>query len=162
MKFLEADPREMRRMGVRSMNGQIRFFVPGTPVTEGSTKYVGHRGARPVLLHDNHAALKAWRDKISDVAVLYARQAGWTTPLDEPVCVAVTFRLPKPKRPAFDKEAATKPDLDKLQRAVGDALGKRLLREDSRIVGWHAEKRYVDTQHPAGVDVTIIRKGVPF
>ena len=52
-----------------------------------------------------------------------------------------------------------KPDLDKLQRAVGDALApyKRpgVLRDDSRIVGWHSVKRYADATHPAGVMICV-------
>jgi Holliday junction resolvase RusA-like endonuclease len=58
---------------------------------------------------------------------------------------------------------ATKPDLDKLQRAVGDALcpstGPGVLREDSRIVKWLSpEKVYAGTRGP-GVEITVVRLG---
>lgn len=133
----------------------IRFFVLGEPVTEGSTKYMGKRGGRPIILHDKHSELAAWRQKVAQVAVLYARQAGWELPLDEPVAIRVAFTLAPPKRPRWS-EAATKLDLDKLQRAIGDALGAKgsVLREDSRICEWHAVKQYGDNP---GVQVTISR-----
>ena len=132
----------------------ISFFVPGKPITEGSTRYLGMRGGKPIITHDNPELL-AWRQKVAQVAVLYARQAGWSLPLDEPVVVRVAFTLKRLKKPQWS-EAATVPDLDKLQRAIGDALGAKgsVLREDSRICEWHAVKQYGDKP---GVQVTISR-----
>ena len=132
----------------------ISFFVPGKAITEGSTRYLGVRGGKPIIAHDNPELL-AWRQKVADVAVLYARQAGWELPLDEPVVVRVAFTLKRLKKPQWS-EAATKPDLDKLQRAIGDALGAKgsVLREDSSICEWHAVKQYGDKP---GVQVTISR-----
>lgn len=132
----------------------ISFFVPGKAITEGSTRYLGVRGGKPIITHDNPELL-AWRQKVADVAVLYARQAGWSLPLDEPVIVRVAFTLKQLKKPQWS-EAATVPDLDKLQRAIGDALGAEgsVLREDSRIYEWHAVKQYGDKP---GVQVTISR-----
>lgn len=133
----------------------ISFFVPGKAITEGSTRYLGVRGGKPIITHDNPELL-AWRQKVADVAVLYARQAGWSLPLDEPVIVRVAFTLKQLKKPQWS-EAATVPDLDKLQRAIGDALGAEgsVLREDSRIYEWHAVKQYGDKP---GVQVTISRR----
>lgn len=132
----------------------ISFFVPGKSITEGSTRYLGVRGGKPIITHDN-PELSAWRQKVAQVAVLYARQAGWELPLDEPVVVRVAFTLAPPKRQRWDKPAV-KPDLDKLQRAIGDALGAKgsVLREDSRICEWCAVKQYGDKP---GVQVTISR-----
>ena len=45
--------------------------------------------------------------------------------------------------------AASPPDVDKLQRAVGDALKKaRILTDDSRIVQWIAGKRWAPPGAP--------------
>lgn len=80
------------------------------------------------------------------LTVRAARRAGWELPYDGPVCVKARFWLYKPRSPKFPIPA-TKPDLDKLVRAVGDALcpkhGLGVLSEDSRIVGWEATKNYV-------------------
>lgn len=135
------------------------FFVPGEPITEGSTRAFTS-GQRVVVTHDRGRELDRWRIKVAHAAEAAARAAGWEPRYDKPVEVWAEFRLPRPKSaPKSRKYAQMKPDLDKLQRAVGDALApyKRpgVLRDDSRIVGWSAVKRYADDAHPAGVMVRV-------
>ena len=135
------------------------FFVPGEPITEGSTRAFAS-GQRVVVTHDRGPELDAWRIKVAHAAEAAARKAGWEPRYDGPVEVWAEFRLPRPKSaPKSRKHAQMKPDLDKLQRAVGDALApyKRpgVLRDDSRIVSWSAVKRYADGAHPAGVMVRV-------
>ena len=128
------------------------FFVPGEPITEGSTKAFAS-GQRVVVTHDRGPELDAWRIKVAHAAEAAAQAAYWETRYDGPVAVTATFLLPRPKSaPKSRKHAQMKPDLDKLQRAIGDALApyKRpgVLRDDSRIVAWSAVKRYADDAHP--------------
>ena len=135
------------------------FFVPGEPITEGSTRAFAS-GQRVVVTHDRGPELAAWRIKVRRAAEAAAQAAYWEPRYDGPVEVWAEFRLPRPKSaPKSRKHAQMKPDLDKLQRAVGDALApyKRpgVLRDDSRIVAWSAVKRYADDAHPAGVMVRI-------
>jgi crossover junction endodeoxyribonuclease RusA len=141
-------------------SGTLRVFVPGGPITEGSTRAFA-RGGRAVVLHDN-PLLDGWRSSITLLTVRAATAAGWVLPLDEPVMVGAVFWLPRPKRPRWDVPAV-KPDLDKLQRSLGDGLcprrGGGVLREDSRIVKWlDPEKRYAPPGHRVGVDITIVRQ----
>lgn len=135
------------------------FFVPGEPITEGSTRAFTS-GQRVVVTHDRGPELAAWRIKVARAAEAAAQAAYWEPCYDGPVEVWAEFRLPRPKSaPKSRKHAQMKPDLDKLQRAVGDALApyKRpgVLRDDSRIVAWSAVKRYADDAHPAGVMVRV-------
>lgn len=135
------------------------FFVPGEPITEGSTRAFAS-GQRVVVTHDRGPELGQWRLKVAHAAEAAAEAAYWEVGYDGPVEVWTEFRLPRPKSaPKSRKHAQMRPDLDKLQRAIGDALApyKRLgiLRDDSRIVVWHAVKRYADDAHPAGVMVRI-------
>lgn len=135
------------------------FFVPGEPITEGSTRAFAS-GQRVVVTHDRGPELAAWRIKVRRAAEAAAQAAYWEPRYDGPVEVWAEFRLPRPKSaPKSRKHAQMKPDLDKLQRAVGDALApyKRpgVLRDDSRIVAWSAVKRYADDAHPVGVMVRI-------
>jgi crossover junction endodeoxyribonuclease RusA len=135
------------------------FFVPGEPITEGSTKAFTS-GQRVVVTHDRGPELDQWRLKVAHAAEAAAEAAYWEVGYDGPVEVWAEFRLPRPKSvPKSRKHAQTKPDLDKLIRAIGDALApyKRpgVLRDDSRIVEWHAIKRYADDAHPAGVTVRV-------
>lgn len=134
----------------------VRFFTTGIPATEGSHRYVGYRGGRPVVAHDN-PRLAAWRTLVARDARNAARTAGWDSPHDRPVAVEASFYLPRPKRPKFTGHAATKPDLDKLARAVGDALAALggPLSEDSRIVTWVLTKRWATDRQPPGVHVSV-------
>lgn len=143
---------------------ELKFFVPGEPIPEGSTKAF-QRGGKIIVTHDNDR-LRSWRQAVQTVAVAAARQQGWPLEFDGPVVVGVTFWLPRPKRPRFDVPAV-KPDLDKLQRAIGDGLcpkvGPGVLAEDSRIVCWHdPTKRYADLQHPVGAAIVVTDMTVPF
>ena len=135
------------------------FFVSGEPITEGSVRTFTS-GQRTIVTHDRGRKLEWWRIRVAHAAEKAAKRAGWEPRHDGPVEVWAEFRLPRPKSvPKSRKHAQTKPDLDKLQRAIGDALApyKRpgVLRDDSRIVEWHAIKRYADDTHPAGVTVRV-------
>lgn len=125
------------------------FFVPGEPITEGSTKAFAS-GQRVVVTHDRGRDLTLWRFAVKDAALKAAREAGWEPRYDGPVRVTATFYLPRPKSvPESRYWPHVKPDLDKLLRAIGDALAPYrqvgVLREDSRIVEWTAQKLYDQT-----------------
>ncbi|NMW66004.1 RusA family crossover junction endodeoxyribonuclease [Mobiluncus mulieris] len=139
------------------MSDAIQMFVPGEPTPEGSTKaYIV--GGKPVISHVNSAKLETWRDTITLLTTTLARKAGWKIPLDEPVKIYVKFLLQPPARPRFSTPAV-KPDLDKLQRAVGDGLcpkgGGGVLKDDSRIIEWHAWKQYAERHGQTGALIRI-------
>lgn len=123
----------------------INFFVAGTPAGQGSKTFYG-KGR----MAESSKKLKPWRDEVTRVAKLHALDA----PLDEPVKVTVTFWILRPKTPKFKDYPATPFDLDKLQRAVGDALQQSgLLKDDARIVTWNAKKRFTDDAPGASITV---------
>lgn len=116
---------------------ELSFKVPGVPRTQGSKKLING-----IMIEDN-PSLPAWRMSVIKAATTSMRQIGWEM-LDEPVGVSAYFYLPRPKQPRFWRPAV-KPDLDKLLRAIGDALTiAGVVRDDSRIVLTIAEKRYID------------------
>ena len=135
------------------------FFVPGEPITEGSTKAFTS-GQRVVVTHDRGPELDQWRLKVARAAEAAARKAGWEPRYDGPVAVTVAFFLPRPKSAKKRLWPHVKPDLDKLIRAVGDALAPYkqpgVLRDDSRIVTWRATKDY-DDAYKSGVLVYVSR-----
>jgi crossover junction endodeoxyribonuclease RusA len=57
--------------------------------------------------------------------------------------VTVLFQLQKPESAKRDYPTVP-PDLDKLQRAIGDALSidAGYIKDDAQIVEWHATKQY--------------------
>jgi len=135
------------------------FFVPGEPITEGSMRTF-KSGQRTVVTHDRGPELDAWRIKVRRAAEAAARKAGWEPRHDGPVAVTAAFLLPRPKSvPKSRQWPHVKPDLDKLQRAVGDALApyKRpgVLRDDSRIVEWRASKHYAGGPRMVGAAITV-------
>lgn len=119
----------------------LDFFVEGTPVPQGSKNaYV--RGGRAVLV-DANPRLKAWRAVVRAAAEAAVEDAGWET-LDEPCRVSLGFTMPRPQRPRWDVPAV-KPDLDKLTRAVFDALTDAgVWKDDSRVVSMEVAKKYED------------------
>lgn len=67
-----------------------------------------------------------------------------TWPLEGPVKLAVSFTLPRPKSaPKWRLWPDKKPDLDKLVRAIGDALTQSgAISDDAQIVLLSADKQY--------------------
>ena len=135
------------------------FFVPGEPITEGSTRAFTS-GQRVVVTHDRGPELDQWRLKVAHAAQAAAQDAGWEPRYDGPVAVTAAFFLPRPKSAKKRLVPHVKPDLDKLIRAVGDALAPYkqpgVLKDDSRIVTWHTSKYYADDYKP-GVLVYVSR-----
>lgn len=117
-----------------------RFFVPGLPQPQGSTKGFCDRSQqhRVVITTDNNR-LKPWRNTIA----LTARHL-FPLPAAGPVEVALVFYLPAPARMPKGRVAPTvRPDLDKLGRAVLDALtAAGAYIDDSQVVALSARKRY--------------------
>lgn len=126
----------------------IAFTVYGHPQPQGSITAFPHaRTGRMVAKHP--AKLAAWREAIAAEA---QRHAG--RPLrDGPLALRVRFYLRRPRSaPKRVTRPATRPDLDKLIRATGDALEGVLYTQDSRIVEWHASKHYGD---PPRVEIAL-------
>lgn len=118
----------------------IAFRVPGLPIAQGSKSYKGHRGGKPILV-ESAKGLDKWRD---DVELMARRATGYSRPmLDEPVLVIVEFTFKAPKTRAGAIRHATMPDVDKLARAVLDALKSALVfTDDGRVSDLVATKRY--------------------
>lgn len=96
---------------------------------------------------------EAWREAIALVARV--RRPGGE-PFCGPVIASYKFYLPKPKSTQFDLAPAGKPDLDKLIRAVSDALTGIVFVDDSRIVRYRDTwKDWVDPREERGPRVEI-------
>lgn len=125
------------------------LWIPGTPATQGS-KSPGRGGFG---FHESDKKLPAWREAVKAAAV---QARGGRDPYDFPVIVTLDVYLSPPKRSLFGRFHAVKPDLDKLQRAVGDGLtAGGLLKDDSRIIRWEAGKHFAEDATQTGARVTI-------
>jgi Holliday junction resolvase RusA-like endonuclease len=119
----------------------IAFTVLGVPVPQGSKRVVPTRGG-PRAIESNEKTLRPWRSAVS----FEASEATAGLPvITGPVQLKVEFVFPRPKghfgtgRNADSLKASaptyvqTKPDLDKLVRAIGDAISGIAIRDDAQI-----------------------------
>jgi len=128
----------------------LEFFAEGVPKPQGSKRYVGN--GRFVEASD----VKPWRAAIANAVFRECVATGDHRPFTGPVKVHATFYMPRPKtvKRLFPTVA---PDLDKLQRALGDGMSvdSGIIEDDAQIVEWHSFKAYVEPGGFTGVKVKI-------
>jgi crossover junction endodeoxyribonuclease RusA len=143
---------------------QLAFTVFGRPASQGSHRIVPTKqGPRMV---DDSARTRPWRQAIAAEAI-GARNgqpnAFWTAPVQ----VIATFHLARPKahvrsgrhwphlRDSAPSRPASKPDIDKLARALLDALTGVLWRDDAQVTDLVVRKRYAVPGEPERADIEI-------
>jgi crossover junction endodeoxyribonuclease RusA len=131
----------------------ITFFVPGIPTPQGSMKAFNNpKGGRPIVTSDN-LGLKGWRDAIRNAA---ERHTEGVPIIEEPVSVVVTFVLNRPvSLPKYIIWPGKKPDIDKLERALYDAITGVVFRDDALVVDVHVRKVYAQPGQQPGVRVAV-------
>lgn len=144
------------------------FTVVGTPVPQGSTRAFS-RGGKVHTTNDPTGTIERWRGDIRS-AMRQTGQGAPPTPAAGPISMRLTFRLPRPKShylPANGKRptpvlrddaphwAIGKPDGDKLERAVMDALTGVAYVDDAQVVVTGKQKVYADPGEQPGVDVRV-------
>ena len=125
------------------------FEVMGKPVPQGS-KTVFMVEGKPVLADANSKDLKPWRKTVAATSKVEAAKRAIQR--ERAVAVHATFTFERPK--TVTREYPTvKPDLDKLIRAVFDAITESgLWADDCQVVDMRITKVYGPT---AGVRVLV-------
>ena len=139
-------------------DGVIRIVANGKPVPQGSIRSLG--AGRPSV-HGNADRLLPWRDTIIAATQAAMIEYGWERN-EGPCSVYGTFYFDRPKS-HYTSKGALKPDaprwpitrangdLDKLQRAFGDAItAAGAIKDDSQIAAWNVTKEYVKSDGFAG------------
>lgn len=123
------------------MTSELVFTVYGVAQPQGSAKAFMPKGARfPVVTSDN-PQLKGWRQLVAHAASHALHGAGMLA--DGPVRICAAFYLPRPKALGGKPKAhLTRPDVDKLARAIGDALTGVVWRDDAQVVQLKVTKQY--------------------
>jgi Holliday junction resolvase RusA-like endonuclease len=144
----------------------VMFRVPGLPIPQGHVRSVT-KGGRTWSFHGS-PGLKPWRESITLVAV--AAMAGQGGPYTGAVEVALTFHLPRPRshygtgrnatrlKASAPEHVTTRPDVDRLARAVLDAISigpGPILADDSQVAVLYAAKRWTDGAEAPGVSVFV-------
>ena len=131
------------------MRPNARFFVRGVPQAQGSLRAFVIKGH--AVLTSTNKTLKPWRNVVAETAL--AEGWGGASIMDGPVSLTVRFDFVRPQSHYGKKglKASAPPfphqtggDLDKLVRAIGDALTGICWRDDRRIVHCSAEKLWGD------------------
>lgn len=131
----------------------LRFIAHGTPAPQGSKKHIG--AGRMIETNKN---LPGWRQTLTAAAITAqkAQKTPWK-PINTPVTIRAIFHLPKPQKTKYGPLPAGPPDLDKLARAVGDALTQSgTLTDDARITGWITHKYWATEANPPGARIDIL------
>lgn len=122
---------------------RVEFIVHGVAAPQGSKTPWGSE-ANP--------RTRPWRAAVTAEASQHV-----TSLIEGPVRVTAVFTFTRPRshyrtgknshllRDAAPRLHTSKPDLDKLQRAIGDALTGVVLRDDSQIAWWVPVKVYGDS-----------------
>lgn len=122
-------------------------FVPGHPAPQGSKRHVGNG-----VMIESSKRVKPWRQDVREAAMASTVHF----PKGTPVRMSLTFVMPRPKTmPKGRTEPVTTPDLDKLIRAVLDALtSASLYDDDAQVVEFgRLRKRYALPDEATGVHI---------
>lgn len=116
--------------------------VKSKPVTQGSVHAITVNGKARVI-HNKSAELYAQRELIQS---LYKEAGG--VKYESAVKMRISFTFIRPKSVSVKKRPnmTVKPDLDKLVRAVLDALTHHAYDDDSQVTVIECEKRYSDME----------------
>jgi crossover junction endodeoxyribonuclease RusA len=127
----------------------IHFFCPGRPQAQGSkisTKW-GMREA--------NKELGPWRERVALAA--HAAADGHIYPTGVPVAVGLEFVLYRPASAPKTKTppATKKPDIDKMERGILDALTHVLWADDAQVTHVFKFKRVAALEESPGVHVWV-------
>lgn len=132
----------------------ITFTVDGDPQTKGSAKAFKHRTTGRIIVQNDNAKCRAWSACVAWKAKAAMNGTGRVGPtiLAVPVRVVAEFRIARPQR---TKLAVPALDLDKLARALGDALTGIVYVDDKQIAEWRLTKRWCARDEAPGVAVQV-------
>lgn len=131
----------------------LTLAIPGTPVPQGSKRHIG--GGRMIEMSKD---LQPWRRDIAQTAIENEAQI-----VDGAISVTLDFYFTRPRghfgkrglRPSAPVRPSVRPDIDKLARAVLDALTGIAFRDDGQVAELVCRKHYAPEGKPPGVTVEI-------
>lgn len=140
------------------------FHVIGLPVPQGSQVYSTTKDGRAFGRYANAQHLMAWREQVAQAAWRHTNGEQFQGPVE----VKIRFYFDRPKShytsKGLLKDSAAqyitkKPDIDKISRAVLDALESAVLMDgDETVVQLNAGKEWAD-DHPQGCHIIITSVG---
>jgi crossover junction endodeoxyribonuclease RusA len=133
----------------------LAFRVYGIAEGMGSKRAFVPKGWTRPIVTDSNRSLKSWQQLVREAAADAIRQQTWTL-LEGPVRLLVAFYFPRPKSLPKRVVANTRSvDVDKLARAVADALTGLVYRDDVLVCELLAAKYYAAASEVPHVDVRV-------
>lgn len=156
---------------------QLRFVILGRAQQRGSKKshVLYGRDGKPVMKggraivvtrDQNDDKSLVWMQEVKSVARAAMVSLGLQKLIDEPVSIDVKFWFKRPDshygsgknrdriKPSSPKFHVQSPDLDKLQRCLGDALTGVVYTDDKLIWQWNASRHWTDECEQTDVVIT--------
>lgn len=131
-------------------------FVAGKPAPQGSKKALHHKQSGKIVTMESSKAVKPWRESIRHA--LLDDQGLPRATFTGAVLIELRFVMPRPaSTPKRSTPPAVKrPDIDKLARAVLDAVSSAgVWHDDSQVTQMSAMKRLADLEETPGLHITI-------
>lgn len=140
----------------------LSVYIEGTPIQQGSMKAFPIRRANGRLgvsmVHNKGNQLSQWRESIQEGFKNRYPQIMEDAPFFKqyvPIYLDVEFYLERPKSNKLSAPSNKKADLDKLIRAVNDALSGLVFYDDSQVVMINAQKKWATDENPVGVHIGV-------
>ena len=134
------------------MQWALDLFVPGTPRPQGSKSHVGNG-----VMIESSKHLGDWRSTVA-LAAHEAYKPAPPIPAGTATVLVVEFVMPRPKslpkRPPT-KPHTSRPDVDKLLRAIGDALTGVVWADDGQATQCVGSKRYAEPDERSGARILV-------
>ena len=133
----------------------LQVSADGVPRPQGSKKAFVC-GGKAVLV-EQADGLKEWRDHVASSASAHMQYRGLECLEKTPISVKLAFAMPRTKsmKPTDGLEMVQRPDIDKLERAILDALTGVVFKDDSQVCALHAVKRRCAPGEPPNVFVQV-------
>lgn len=131
-------------------------FVPGKPAPQGSKRGIPTKNGKVAMI-ESSKAVKPWREDVRQALLDDHNRA--VARFDGPVRVRLEFVMPRPKSMPVSRPTpphTKKPDIDKIERAILDAVSSAgVWPDDSYVIDLHSTKRTAEPNEQHGCHITI-------
>lgn len=133
----------------------LHFEALGEPAPQGSMQAFV-QGGRAVVTHAKPQKLQDWRRAIG-WAAREAVTLDALAPFQGPVGVSATFRVSRPRSVSEGRRPhpSVRPDVDKLLRALLDAITGIVIKDDAQVCRLDVQKVYALESEAPGVVVEV-------
>lgn len=138
----------------------LAFTVFGVPLTKGNHRAIRVKGMKFPVITETNRNVASWQQLVAEGAshAMQQRAPEHRALFDSAVRVTIAFYMPRPKK--FSKRGVfvhhlTKPDIDRLERAILDALTAVAFHDDKQVTEVIKGKYYAGVNSPARVDIAV-------